>query len=264
MTAMPDDREKWPTAITEVRPNRIALRGYPVEDLMGRVSFAQGIYLVLRGELPSPAVGRLLDAIFVSSLDHGASPPSVLAARTVASTGAELNAAVAAGVLAISRFHGGAIEEGQRLFLDIAKRADAAGGDDVRAARAALDEMKAKGKRASGFGHRLHTKDPRTAKLFGLAEELGLAGRHVRIARAAEKALTEELGKPLPINVDGAIAALLCDLGIAPEIGNAFFIIARVPGLVAHVHEEKTRMKPMRKVDPEDFVYDGPPERKIP
>ena len=255
---------KWPTAVTEVKPNRIMNRGYLVDELMGRITFAQAIYLVLKGELPSPEVGRLLDAIFVSSVDHGASPPSVLTARTVASTGAELNAAVAAGVLAISRFHGGAIEEGQRLFFEIAKKAAASSGDENQAARAVLDEMKAKGKRASGFGHRLHTKDPRTTKLFSLAGDLGLAGRHVRIARLVETILGEQLGKPLPINVDGAIAALLCDLGIPPEIGNAFFIIARVPGLVAHVHEEKTRMKPMRKIDPEGYQYDGPAERKLP
>ncbi len=256
--------EKWKTGITEIKPNRIVLRGYPIADLMGRISFAQAIYLALKGEFPSAEVGRLVDAIFVSSIDHGASPPSVLAARTVASTGAELNAAVAAGVLAINRFHGGAIEDGQRLFLEIAKRAPEAAGEPA-AIKAVLDEMKAKGKRASGFGHRIHTRDPRTAKLFALAEELHLSGRFVRIARGVEAALAEQAGgKTLPINVDGAIAALLCDLGIPPEIGNAFFIISRVPGLVAHVHEEKTRMKPMRKIDPEDFEYDGPPERKLP
>ncbi len=256
--------EKWKTAITEVKPNRIALRGYPVDGLMGRISFSQAIYLVLKGELPSPEVGRIIDAIFVSSIDHGASPPSVLAARTVASTGGELNAAIAAGVLAISRFHGGAIEEGQRMFLEIAKRAAEPGADEEQAVRAVLDEMKARGQRASGYGHRLHTKDPRTGKLFALAEDLHLVGKHVRIARAVEKVLGEQMGKVLPINVDGAIAALLCDLGIPPEIGNAFFIISRVPGLVAHIHEEKTRMKPMRKIDPEDFEYDGSPERKMP
>jgi citrate synthase len=256
--------EKWKTGITEIKPNRIVLRGYPIADLMGTISFAQAVYLALKGECPSPEVGRLVDAIFVSSIDHGASPPSVLAARTVASTGADLNAAVAAGVLAINRFHGGAIEEGQRIFLEIARRAPAE-AEEAGAIRAVLGEMKAKGTRASGFGHRIHTRDPRTGKLFALAAELGLAGRHVRIARGVEAALADQAGsKPLPINVDGAIAALLCDLGIPPEIGNAFFIISRVPGLVAHVHEEKTRMKPMRKIDPEDFEYDGPPERKLP
>ena len=256
--------EKWKTAITDVKPNRIVMRGYPLDELLGKISFARAIYLVLKGEFPSPEVGKLIDAIFVSSIDHGASPPSILAARTIVSTGGELNSAIAAGVLAISRFHGGAIEEGQRLFMEIAKRAAESGVDEKKVVKDVLDEMKAEGKRASGFGHRLHTKDPRTLKLFSLAEELGLAGKHVRIARTVEKVLGEQMGKVLPINVDGAIAALLCDLGIPAEIGNAFFIISRVPGMVAHIHEERTRMKPMRKIDPENFEYDGPPERSVP
>ena len=252
----------WKTGITKVEPNKISLRGYPIDKLMGKISFAQAIYLVLKGEFPSPEVGRLVDAIFVSSVDHGASPPSALAARTVASTGAELNSAIAAGVLAISRLHGGAIEEGMRQFLKIAKKMGDKGISEKEAVAEFLKELKESGKRAFGFGHRMHTLDPRTKKLFGLAEDLRLAGQHVRIAREVEEALKEQLGKVLPINVDGAIAALLCDLGIPPEIGNAFFIIARVPGLVAHIHEEQTRMKPMRKIHPADFEYDGPGERE--
>ncbi len=254
---------QWKTAITDVKTNKISLRGYPVDQLLGKISFAQAIYLVLKGEFPTPEVGKLVDAIFVSSVDHGASPPSVLAARTVASTGAELNSAVAAGVSAISRYHGGAIEEGMNLFQEIAKRMKENKASEEEVVREILEEMKEKGKRASGFGHRIHTQDPRTQKLFSLAEELGLAGKFVRIARAVEEGLKELMGKSLPINVDGAIAALLCELDIPPEIGNAFFIIARVPGLVAHVHEEMTRMRPMRKIDPQDYAYDGPEEREV-
>ncbi|MGD2295939.1 MAG: citryl-CoA lyase [Candidatus Aminicenantes bacterium] len=253
----------WKTAITDVKPNKICLRGYPVDQLIGKISFAQAIYLVLKGEFPTPEKGKLVDAIFVSSVDHGASPPSVLAARTVASTGAELNSAVAGGVSAISRYHGGAIEEGMKLFLEIAQRMKEKEASEDEVVSEILQDMKEKGKRASGFGHRIHTQDPRTQKLFSLAEELGLAGQFVRIARAVEKGLEKLMGKSLPINVDGAIAALLCELDIPPEIGNAFFIIARVPGLVAHVHEEMTRMKPMRKIDPQDYEYDGPQERNV-
>jgi citrate synthase len=253
----------WKTSITAVEPNKVRLRGYPIDGLMGKITFSQAVYLVLKGELPSPAVGRLLDAVFVSSVDHGAGPPSVLAARTVASTGAELHAAIAAGVLAISRLHGGAIEEGMRLFQAIARRAGEKEIPEEEAVKEILAEMKARGERASGFGHRVHTQDPRTEKLFALAVELKLAGPAVRIARAVEKAFKDG-GRPLPINVDGAIAALLCDLGIPAEVGNAFFIIARVPGLVAHIQEEKTRMRPMRKIHPSDFEYDGPGEREIP
>jgi citrate synthase len=253
----------WKTAITNVQPNRIAVRGYPVDELMGKITFSQAIYLVLKGEMPSPEVGRLIDTIFVSSIDHGAGPPSALAARTVASTGSELNSAIAAGVLAISRFHGGAIEEGMKLFLRISARMEEKGAGEDEVVREILEEMKTKKKRASGFGHRLHTRDPRTARLFGLAQELGLAGKHVQIARTVEKVLEKTLGKALPINVDGAIAAVLCDLDFPPEIGNAFFIIARVAGLVAHIQEEKTRMRPMRKIHPQDFEYDGPQDRKV-
>jgi citrate synthase len=253
----------WKTSVTKIQPNKVSIRGYPVDKLMGKISFAQAIYLVLTGERPSPEVGKLVDAIFVSSIDHGASPPSVLSARTVASTGAELNAAIAAGVLGISRYHGGAIEEAMKLFLDIARRMEEEKISKTDAALDFLEEMKEKGKRASGFGHRIHTEDPRTKKLFDLAQELELAGRYIQIAFAVEKGLKDVYGKSLPINVDGAIAAVLCDLGIPPEIGNAFFIIARVPGLVAHIHEERTRMRPMRKIHPQDFEYDGPEEREL-
>ena len=253
----------WKTAITDVEPNRVSLRGYPIDKLMGKLSFSQVIYLVLKGEFPSLEVGKLIDAIFVSSVDHGASPPSVLSARTAASTGAELNSAIAAGVLAISRFHGGAIEEGMKLFHEIAGRMQERGISGREAAAEILKEMKERKKRASGYGHRIHTQDPRTQKLFSLAEELGLAGKYVQIAKAVEEELAGLQGKSLPINVDGAIAALLCELDIPSEIGNAFFIIARVPGLVAHIYEEKTRMRPMRKIHPQDYEYDGPKEKEI-
>jgi len=253
----------WKTSITNIQPNKISVRGYPIDQMIGKVSFSQAIYLVLKGEMPSPEVGKLIDAILVSSIDHGASPPSVLASRTVASTGAELNAAVAAGILAISRYHGGAIEEAMKLFKKIAEVCKATKRAEEDVALEILKEMKETGKRASGFGHRIHTQDPRTKKLFDLAKDLGISGKHVRVACAVEKSLEDLSGKSLPINVDGAIAALLCDLDISPEIGNAFFMIARVPGLVAHIHEEKTRMKPMRKIHPQDFEYDGPQERKV-
>ncbi|MFH2040921.1 MAG: citryl-CoA lyase [Acidobacteriota bacterium] len=254
---------EWKTGITKIEPNKISVRGYPVDKLMGAVTFSQAIYLVLKGELPSPEVGRLLDAVFVSSIDHGAGPPSVLAARTVASTGSELNACVAGGILAISRYHGGAIENGMKMFQKIAERMERDAIDAGKAAGNVLQEMKSRGERAPGFGHRIHTKDPRTSRLFNLARELGLAGKHVDIAETVEKTLAEALGKKLPINVDGAIAALLCDLGFPAEVGNAFFIIPRTAGLVAHIREENTRMKPMRKIHPTGYVYDGPEDREL-
>ncbi|HOZ09012.1 MAG TPA: citrate/2-methylcitrate synthase, partial [candidate division Zixibacteria bacterium] len=118
--------------------------------------------------------------------------------------------------------------------------------------------------RMPGFGHRLHNIDPRTGKLFALADRHGYRGRHIDLCRAIEKALAEKLGKELPINVDGAIAAVISDMGFDWRLGKGFFIISRVPGLVAHVYEEMTREKPMRRLGPPPFKYDGPPDRDIP
>src|SRR6266700_3029918 len=106
-----DKNAVWSTAVTRVEPNRVAVRGYDIADLMGRVSFGAAVHLILTGELPAPSIARLMDAVLVASIDHGATPPSALAARTVASTGASLSASVAAGIMSINRHHGGAIED---------------------------------------------------------------------------------------------------------------------------------------------------------
>jgi citrate synthase len=252
----------WTTAITSVQPNELRLRGYRIDELMNRVTFGQAVYLALKGELPSPEVGRLMDAMLVSSIDHGATPPSALAARTAASTGATLSASIASGVLAINRYHGGAIEGCMQLLLGAIDRLD---GDRSFGEVAAeiLAELKAQKKRAPGFGHRVHTDDPRTKRLLALADELGVSGDGVALARAFEGALEESLGRQLPLNVDGALAALLVDLDFPPELGNAFFIIARVTGLAAHAHEEMSRQRPMRRVHPTDHGYDGPAPREL-
>ena len=118
-----------------------------------------------------------------------------------------------------------------------------------------------------GFGHRLHTQDPRAPRLFQLAMELELEGEHVRMLRALERALAgreEHFGRLLPANVDGAIAAIAADLGFSYELGNAIFLISRLPGLIAHAHEERMRQVPMRRIDPKDHVYDGSRMRRLP
>src|SRR2546428_2289633 len=118
-----DKNAVWNTAVTRIEPNHVAVRGYDIAELMGRASFGAAVYLILTGELPSPAIGRLMDAILVSSIDHGATPPSALAARTVASTGASLSAAVGAGITSINRHHGGALEDCAPPLKKIAHRA---------------------------------------------------------------------------------------------------------------------------------------------
>ncbi|HSJ56489.1 MAG TPA: citryl-CoA lyase [Anaerolineae bacterium] len=255
--------EGWKTAITKIEPNKVAVRGYRIDELMGNVSFGEMVYLVLKGELPSRPVGRLVDAMLVSSVDHGATPPSALAARTVASGGAPLTAAIAAGIMTINRHHGGAIEGCMNVLQEVVAYKREKGLDTAAAAREKMAEFRANKVRLPGYGHRVHTDDPRTRRLFELAEEAGMAGEYIEMGHALRQAMLESLGKDLPMNVDGAIAAVLCELGFPPELGNGFFAISRSVGLTAQVHEEQTRERPMRRIDPTNHTYDGPAEREL-
>ncbi len=132
---------RWQSSLTDIAPNKILVRGYPLDEMMGRLGFAEAVYLLLMGELPTPAIGRMLNAVLVSSIDHGVTPPSTLAARNVATTGAPLKDCVAAGILAFGPHHGGDIESCMR-FLDggltmmrAGQDREAGGGCDRRGVR---------------------------------------------------------------------------------------------------------------------------------
>jgi citrate synthase len=256
---------RWFTAITHVEPNRILVRGYALDELMGRVSFADAIYLLLTGELPSPAIGRLMEALLVSSIDHGATPPSTVAARSVASAGAPLHASAAAGVLAFGHYHGGDVESCMR-FLDVGLCMVREGATYGAAAAKLRQEYRDRREPIPGFGHRIHTRDPRAARLFQMALELELDGEHTQLIRVVERELNaDHPGESrIPLNVDGAIAAVCGDIGLDATVGNALFIISRLPGLIVQAHEEHTRERRMRLIDTTAAVYDGPPERRVP
>lgn len=259
--------ERWPTSLTAIAPNSIQIRGYSLDEMMGRLGFAEAVYLLLMGELPTPTIGRMLNAVLISSIDHGVTPPSTLAARNVATSGAPLKDCVAAGILAFGPHHGGDIESCMR-FLDSGLSLVRSGKTMKEAANEIVKECAEQHQPPPGFGHRYHTRDPRAARLFQLALELEVEGEHVRLIRAAERALEstfkERFDRPMPVNVDGAIAAISADLGFAYELGNAIFLISRLPGLIAHAHEERTRMAPMRQIDPKDHDYDGARNRRLP
>jgi citrate synthase len=258
--------ERWNSSLTSIAPNSILIRGYPVDEMMGRLSFADAVYLLLMGELPTPAIGRMLNAVLVSTLDHGVTPPSTLAARNVATSGAPLKDSVAAGILAFGPHHGGDIESCMR-FLDQGLTLTRAGLSLEQAAERLADDCLREQQTPPGFGHRFHTRDPRAARLFQLALELELEGEHITMLREIEQVLaTKEaaFGRLLPVNVDGAIAAICADLGFVYEMGNAVFLISRLPGLIAHAHEERSRQSPMRQIDPKDHDYDGSRVRRLP
>lgn len=260
-------REQWPTALTSIEPNRILIRGYRLDDLMGRTNFSETIYLLFTGELPSPSISRLIDAMLVSFLDHGATPPSTLASRNAATTGASLRSSVAAGVLGFGR-HYGADSLACRQLLDTGLARLRAGAPAGDVATALVADLVATGDiPPPGFGHRYHTTDPRAIRLLQVAHELEVDDEYTRLIRALERALAAHpdlADRPLPVNVDGAIAAICGDVGLPPEVADALLIISRVPGLAAHSLEEVARQHPMRVIDPTAHTYDGPGERRLP
>ena len=253
--------QPWRTAIVNKDETHIWIRGYDITQLLRHAGFVDTIFLLHRGELPSASDRRLLDALLVASADHGASAPSCATARLAASGNrASLSAAVAAGILAIGDEHGGAGEACMTLMAEYASAYGPDNGSLDEAAARAVERARQTGTKLPGLGHRVHTTDPRVAVLFELAAEVGVAGHGVAFMRALESA-TARLITPLPINIDGAVAALLYDMKFPPSAGKLLFIVGRVAGLTAEVAEEHLREKAMRIRIPVE--YDGKPPRSI-
>lgn len=243
--------KKWKTAISGIIDGEVHIHGYKITDLIDQVSFTDAIWLELKGELPTEKEKAMLDGILISTMDNGMGPPSVTNARNSASAGNPMQAAVAAGVLGVGEFHGGAIEECARLL------------QMGMSASALVEKVITAGDRIAGFGHKVYTIDPRATQIFEKAKKLGFYGEHCELAVNVEKVLEEKKGKKIPINVDGAIAAVVSDMGFDYRLGKGFFIIGRVVGLVAHIYEEEVREKPFRRISEEEIQYDGVPTRAV-
>ena len=253
--------EPWRTAISTSDDQHIWIQGYDVTQLMASATFADVVFLLHKGQLPSEAERRVVDAMLIASADHGPGSPSAAAARTVA-TGNRIapEAAIAAGVLAIGDAHGGAGLACLQLITDAMNEVRTTGSDAAAVARRVVVDARAERRRLPGIGHRTHTRDPRTDVLFDLARTGRIAGDGVAFMLELERAVADAI-KPLPINVDGAIAAVLYDLGFPPVLGKLLFIIGRVAGLSAQVVEEYTRERAMRIKIP--VTYDGPGPREL-
>lgn len=254
--------EPWRTGISDSDDEDIRIRGYDIGALMQRSTFAETIFLLHLGRVPSKEEGRLLDAILIASADHGPGSPSAATARLACSGNrGSLSSAIAAGVLAIGDEHGGA---GMACMDTIASGVFMARSQSISIDEAAdriVDNSRALKVRLPGLGHRVHSTDPRKDVLFGMARDCGVAGDGVAFMLALEKAVAVKI-KPLPINIDGVLAAVLFDLGFPSTFGRLAFIIGRVAGLSAQISEELTREKPMRIRIP--VTYDGPPPRDLP
>ncbi len=252
---------KWRTSITKVEPNSIITRGYSQEDLIGNVSFSEMVYLLIKGEMPSKKESKMLGSVLVSFCDHGVTPPSTQAARMIASAGSPVHACIAGGLLAFGKNHAGAIERSMKAFQEFIQRSDLE-EDIYNNAKNFVDGYLKKGSKIPGFGHRYHSEDPRAARLIDMAKKHGCIGQHTRLAMAVQEILLEM--KDIKMNIDGANAGILSDMGFDWRTGTGIFMIGRLPGLISHVYEEKVREPDFRKFfDIEEIYYDGMEERKV-
>jgi citrate synthase len=255
----------WSTAVSSVRPDSVILRGYPLEDVMAKLSYAAGAYLTIVGELPSPAQTKMLDAMLCSLLDHGFVASSITAARFIASGNPALSAAVAGGVLTagantISPAH-------SAQFIRAARRRQQLLGVSVRevAAQVVAEELEAK-RRIPGLGHPTYRgEDPRAVVLKQIAQETGYFGAHGELFEAIWAEFGEVTGKrSLCLNVDGRMASIMLDMGLDADQMLGFALISVLPGIVAHSIEEIRSGSPLRVLPEDQYNYTGPPLRQLP
>jgi citrate synthase len=260
----------WTTGIIDIQPGKIAMRGYPIEELIGNVRFPEMVWLLLRGELPDRGQSELLEAAMVASVDHGPHAPSISVSRMAVTCGLPVNGAMASAINVLDDVHGGAAQQCMELYLEIA--AEAGGeADPAKATDTVLQRWRATGiKFFPGFGHRFHPLDPRTPRLLALldtAQAAGVvSGRFARIGRAVEAALAKGKPHPVPMNIDGVSAVIYSELGFEPELGRGIFILARSVGILAHAWEQKQQGGRIKGPMPPDipYRYNGAARRAVP
>jgi citrate synthase len=271
-TAHKTPEDWWSTAIIDMKPGSIRLRGYAIEELIGRVGFAEMVYLMTRGELPHRGAAKLLEAALVAAVDHGPQAPSIATARMAVTCGVGINNAMASAVNMLGDVHGGAGEQCVTFYNAIAARIGAEAGDR-RIAEAVAAEMRALAERGvrlvPGFGHRFHPLDPRAPRLIALVEAAAakgvVSGRFAQIGRAVEEVLAAQKGRRIPMNIDGATGVVYAELGFAPPLCRGLFVLSRSVGALAHAWEEMQSGERNKGPIPRHLLwtYTGPPPRHL-
>lgn len=264
----------WSTAIIDMRPGMIRYCGYAVEDLIGRVGFADMVFLMTRGELPTPEAARLLEAALVAAVDHGPQAPSIAAARMAITCGVGINNAMASAINMLGDVHGGAGEQCVSFYNAIDRRLAEKSASEQRVAEAVRAEMRALSdsgvSHVPGFGHRFHPRDPRAPRLLELVDAAAakgaVSGRFAAIGRAAEQELAAQKGRAIPMNIDGATGVVFAELGFPPPLCRGLFVLSRSVGALAHAWEEMQSGQRNKGPIPRHLLwtYTGPAPRPVP
>ncbi len=261
--------EWWSTEIIEMRPGMIRLRGYEIQDLIGRVSFPAMIWLMLRGDLPTEEQAELLGIALGAAVDHGPQAPSIAIARMAATCGVGINSAMASAINVLGDVHGGAGEQALSFFGDIAAAMDE-GRSLEEAVSARVEKFFAEEKGyVPGLGHRFHPVDPRAPRLLELVREFAargvIDGRFGTIAEAVEGEVARRKGKKIPLNIDGATAVIYGELGFPPSLTRGLFVLSRSVGILAHAWEQSQQPDRNKGPLPREWLwaYEGEPKRTL-
>lgn len=260
------DMTEWQTEICKVVSEgdreEIIVRGHSLADLIANRSFAEVMFLMLQGRLPSEAQTRVLDALLVASIEHGIAPPSMIS-RCFASYGTTLQAAVGGGITAFGDRMGGLGEQLAQLLAErIARFSDSAAAPSDAAladeAKAIVAEAQAAGQRVPGYGIPLHGSDPRAPQVLAVARDAGTFGSHCRLASLIETELAASRGgRPVPMNLDGVSACVALDLGFDWRATRLFLLTPRSVSMGAHFLEEQAQDSTWRHLPAEQIEYTG-------
>lgn len=227
----------WKTDISKEEEGKFFLRGFDLNLLIQKTSFDEAIFLTLLGRLPKRNEKNVFNSLLISCIDHGIEPASVIATRCATSTGNSINNSVATGINSLGKYHGCAIEECAKILI--------LENDACEIVKEKIDNKKI----IYGFGHKKYKDfDPRAQILLQIAKENGLFKENCKKAIEIEHEIEKKKGKKLCLNVDGAIAAILLDIGFENEATNSLFIISRTVGLCAHSIEE-SKIKKVRRLE---------------
>ncbi len=225
---------KFKTSISQTKDGIHSIRGKSILELMAKNTFTEVIFLLLRGNLPTKNEQALLEAVLIAATDNGVEAPSLFVPRIIAASGNDFHTALGAGMLSIGEKHGGAAEKAAELFIS------------GKTAEQIVEESKI----IAGFGHKIYKdEDPRAAVLEQKTKELGFSGKYFTMAREVEKVLAEKKGKKLPLNIDGAMACCMLELGLDAKLGKALFLIGRIVGMSAHILEEYSQGNSYYRLD---------------
>ena len=255
-------KNKVTTRISEQSQEGLRIKGYLLEELIGRISFGDMVYLLMTDELPGGHEGKMIEAMLVSCVDHGVNAPSVNATRTVASCGVPVSTAVAAGISAIGEHHGGAGAECAKLLEEALNKNQNQPIEEL--SLEIVFRFQDNHSHIPGLGHRIYKEtDPRAERLLSLAKEWGISGRAVALLRGIATTWEARTGQHLAINIDGAQGALLTDMGISWQQAKGIFLIGRAAGLNAHAVEQIVSGKPFGFAAPIHPIYAGPGPRTL-